>query len=120
MTLKHKNSSKWAKRNLKRGLAIQDEGTRAAIAEQLHTHEILTRKMKSMNSDSSSDDEDDDSEFSDGSNEEGASEVKLVEKAKQKTQKLIEEDEELPNSGVLSLPFMVFSCLYINFLIGNN
>lgn len=108
MTLKHKNSSKWAKRNLMRGLAIQDEGTRAAIAEQLHTHEILTRKMKSLNSDSSSDEEDDDGESSDGSDKEGASEAKLLEKAKQKTQRLMEDDEDLPTSGVLSLPFMVY------------
>ncbi|CAM8897049.1 unnamed protein product [Rhodiola kirilowii] len=105
MTLKHKNTAKWAKRNLKRGLAIQDEGTRAAIAEQLHKHEILTRKMKSMNSDSSSDNDEED-EYSDGSDE-GVSEAKLLEKAKQRIHKVLEEEDELPNSGVLSLPFMV-------------
>ncbi|KAK8946668.1 hypothetical protein KSP39_PZI006388 [Platanthera zijinensis] len=35
MTLKHKNSSKWAKQILKRGLKAQDDGTRTAIADQL-------------------------------------------------------------------------------------
>ncbi|MBA0563088.1 hypothetical protein Golob_008091 [Gossypium lobatum] len=104
MILKHKNKSKWARRILERGLNAQDEGTRAAMAEQLHQHALLTRKINtvkdsSSSSDSSSDDDDE------GSNEDRASE--LLEKAKEKTLKVLEDDEELPNSGVLSLPFMV-------------
>ncbi|CAK9175337.1 unnamed protein product [Ilex paraguariensis] len=108
LTLKHKNSSKWAKRILKRGLDVQDEGTRAAVAEQLHQHALLTRKINSMKENSGSDDisdEDDDDEISDGSNETGAS--KLLEKAKEKTRGVLEEADEMPKSGVLSLPFMV-------------
>ncbi|KAK9281752.1 hypothetical protein L1049_004657 [Liquidambar formosana] len=109
MTLKHKNSSKWAKRILKRGLSVQDEGTRAAIAEQLHRHALLSRKMNSMkDSSSSSDDsgdEDDDDEIAAGSDQDGAS--KLLAKAKEKTLQVLEEEDEIPNSGVLSLPFMV-------------
>ncbi|XP_044508878.1 U3 small nucleolar RNA-associated protein 14-like [Mangifera indica] len=113
MTLKHKNSSKWAKRILKRGLNTQDEGTRAAIAEQLNQHAILTRKMNSMKdsssssssgSDDSSDEEDIDRNSAD-SEEDGAS--KLLAKAKEKTLKILEDEDEIPNSGVLSLPFMV-------------
>ncbi|MBA0834423.1 hypothetical protein Goarm_006780, partial [Gossypium armourianum] len=104
MTLKHKNKSKWARRILERGLNAQDEGTRAAMAEQLHQHALLTRKINtvkdsSSSSDSSSDDDDE------GSNKDRAS--VLLEKAKEKTLKVLEDDEELPNSGVLSLPFMV-------------
>ncbi|GMI69439.1 hypothetical protein like AT4G02400 [Hibiscus trionum] len=104
MTLKHKNKSKWARRILERGLNAQDEGTRAAMAEQLHHHALLTRKINTVNdsssgSDSSSDEDDE------GSNEDRASE--LLEKAKEKTLEVLEDDEELPNSGVLSLPFMV-------------
>ncbi|KAA8539257.1 hypothetical protein F0562_025949 [Nyssa sinensis] len=108
MTLKHKNSSKWAKRILKRGLNVQDEGTRGAISEQLHQHALLTRKMNSMKDSSSSDessDEDDRDEISAGSDQDVAS--KLLERAKEKTLEVIEEDDEVPKSGVLSLPFMV-------------
>uniref|UniRef100_A0A5B7CB94 U3 small nucleolar RNA-associated protein 14 n=1 Tax=Davidia involucrata TaxID=16924 RepID=A0A5B7CB94_DAVIN len=108
MTLKHKNSSKWAKRILKRGLTVQDEGTRTAISEQLNQHALLTRKMNSMKDNTSSDessDEDDRDEISAGSDQDVAS--KLLERAKEKTLEVIEEDDEMPKSGVLSLPFMV-------------
>ncbi|CAN4097332.1 unnamed protein product [Withania somnifera] len=108
LTLKHKNSSKWAKRILKRGLDVQDEGTRAAIAEQLNQHALLSRKannMKESSSNEESSDEDDLDETSDGSDEDAA--LKLLKKAKEKTAEVLEADEELPASGVLSLPFMV-------------
>ncbi|KZV33098.1 hypothetical protein F511_03364 [Dorcoceras hygrometricum] len=108
MTLKHKNSSRWAKRILERGIDAQDEGTRVAFAEQLSKHAELTRKMSSMNKSSSSDEssyEDDSDDVADGSDLDKTS--KLLINAKEKTRKLLEEDEELPHSGVLSLPFMV-------------
>lgn len=116
MTLKHKNSSKWAKRILKRGLDVQDEGTRAAITEQLHQHALLTRKMHSMKDTSSdeSSDEDDFDENSAGSDEDGAS--KLLAKAKEKTLEVLEEEDKIPDSGVLSLPFMVIFRVFL--LIG--
>ncbi|XP_026385176.1 U3 small nucleolar RNA-associated protein 14 homolog A-like isoform X2 [Papaver somniferum] len=108
MTLKHKNSSKWAKRAIRRGLANQDEGTRAAISNQLNQHAILTRKMKSMNDSSSSDDssdfDDDDDLEAVANNDEP---LKLVNKAKEKTLKILEDEDEAPKSGVLDLPFMV-------------
>ncbi|MQM16357.1 hypothetical protein Taro_049311 [Colocasia esculenta] len=109
MTLKHKNSSKWAKRIMKRGLNAQDEGSRAAIAEQLQQHALLTRKINSMkdtsSSEDSSDDDEDDDELPDEALSGGAS--KLLTRAKEKTLKVIEEEDEMPKSGVLSLPFMV-------------
>lgn len=106
MTLKHKNSSKWAKRILKRGLKVQDDGTRTAIADQLHQHTLLTRKMNSMNENSSSDEssDNDSDELSPGSDNEGVS--KILKKAKDKTIKAMEEEDEIPKSGVFSLPFM--------------
>ena len=107
MTLKHKNSSKWAKRILKRGLDVQDEGTRAAIAEQLHQHALLTRKMKSMKDNSSSDDSSDEDDGDDISDSDQDRASKLLERAKEKTLGVIKEDDEVPKSGVLSLPFMV-------------
>lgn len=115
MTQKHKNSSKWAKRILRRGLDIQDEGTRAAISEQLHQHALLTRKMNSMKENTSSDDssdEEDDIDISDISDQGRA--PKLLEKAKEKTLEVIEEEDEVPKSGVLSLPFMVFLIVILN------
>uniref|UniRef100_A0A803L0C6 Uncharacterized protein n=1 Tax=Chenopodium quinoa TaxID=63459 RepID=A0A803L0C6_CHEQI len=106
MTLRHRNQGKWAKRVLERGLSKQDEGTQAAIAEQLNLHNLLTRKMNSMKDGSSSDDSsDEDEEDMYSSDEEGAS--KLLAKAKEKTIKIMEQEDEVPDSGVLSLPFMV-------------
>lgn len=110
MTLKHKNSSKWAKRIKKRGVNVQDEGTRAAIKEQLHQHALLTRKMNSMKegSSSSSDEGSDYDDNVDDSSDQGEA-SQLFEKAKEKTLQVIGEEDEEPNSGVLSLPFMVIS-----------
>ncbi|XP_050363298.1 uncharacterized protein C57A7.06 [Argentina anserina] len=109
MTLRHKGGSKWIKRIKERGVDVQDDGTRAAIAEQQHLHAQLTRKMNSMkDSDTSSDDisdDDDDDDIGISSDDEGRA-SKLIEKAKEKTLKLLDEDVEVPNSGVLSLPFM--------------
>ncbi|PRQ26398.1 putative small-subunit processome, Utp14 protein [Rosa chinensis] len=106
MTLRHKGSSKWAKRIKERGLDVQDDGTRAAIAEQQHLHAQLTRKMNSMkDSDTSSNDTSDDDDVDVNSDDEDRA-SKLLEKAKEKTLKLLNEDNEVPNSGVLSLPFM--------------
>ncbi|KAL6649907.1 hypothetical protein ACP70R_014131 [Stipagrostis hirtigluma subsp. patula] len=101
MTLKHKNTSKWAKRILKRGLDVQDEGTRAAIAAQLQQNTLLTRKMNSMKDGSSSSEE-----SSDDDEEEDESEAKLLNRGKEKILKVLEEDNEIPKSGVFSLPFM--------------
>ena len=112
MTLKHKNNSKWAKRILKRGLSVQDEGTRDAITAQLQQHALLTRKMNSVKNDSSSSDEssdDGDDEDDDGS--------KLLNRGKEKILKVIEEDNVIPKSGVFSLPFMVRLQFYIVVLL---
>jgi hypothetical protein len=46
LTLKHKNTSKWARRALKRGVGVMDAGTKAAIAEQLQMGEQLRRKIE--------------------------------------------------------------------------
>ncbi|XP_024026216.1 uncharacterized protein C57A7.06 [Morus notabilis] len=107
ITLRHKSGSKWAKRIKERGLKAQDEGTRAAIAEQQHQHSLLTRKMNSMN-DTSSSEESSDGDESDGySSGEQDRTSRLLEEAKEKTLKVINEEDEVPNSGLLSLPFMV-------------
>ncbi|KAK7393177.1 hypothetical protein VNO78_21682 [Psophocarpus tetragonolobus] len=107
MTLRHKNNNRWAKRIFKRGLNSQDEGTRAAICEQLQRHDELTRKMHSMKGSSSSSEhtsDEDEDENSAGSDQDRA--YKLLGKAKEKTMEVLEEEDEVPESGVFSLPFM--------------
>ncbi|KAF3539064.1 hypothetical protein F2Q69_00021470 [Brassica cretica] len=103
MTLKHKNTGKWAKRMISRGLNVKYDGTKAAIAEQLQMNANLSRKMNSMRDGSSSDESDDEEEFNDGSDEDTPS--RLIAKAKEKTLKAL-EDDEVPNAGLMSLPFM--------------
>ncbi|KAJ4876595.1 U3 ribonucleoprotein (Utp) family protein [Raphanus sativus] len=100
MTSKHKNKGKWAKRMRRLGLDVKYDGTRAAIAEQLQMNANLSRKMNSMRDGSSSDESDDDEEEL---NEDTLS--KLIAKAKEKTMKALEDDEVL-NSGLMSLPFL--------------
>ncbi|CAI9094847.1 OLC1v1030653C1 [Oldenlandia corymbosa var. corymbosa] len=101
MGLVHKNNLEWAKCILKCGLDVQDEGTRAAISEKLYQHAILTRKINSLKDSSDKDESDIDLGPDDPS--------ALLKTAKEKTLEAMEEDEELPNSGVASLPFMVRS-----------
>lgn len=60
MTLKHTNTSKWVKHQLKRG-TLADNETRGAIAEQLRRGEELRRKVRTAHSDDEDDDDDDDS-----------------------------------------------------------
>ncbi|GJW40403.1 U3 small nucleolar RNA-associated protein 14 homolog A-like protein [Tanacetum coccineum] len=107
LTLKHKNTSKWAKRIKKRGFDIQDDGTRAAIAEQLQQHALLTRKRNSMHDDDSSDASSDDDDEDISEDEDDASKLKLLERGKKRTLEVLGEDDDEPKSGVLSLPFMV-------------
>ncbi|KAI8972069.1 small-subunit processome [Pilobolus umbonatus] len=55
MTLKHKNTSKWAKRALARGQL--DEGTREALMEQLRRGDELRKKMEGESSENEGDDD---------------------------------------------------------------
>lgn len=93
---------------LSRGLNIRYDGTRAAISEQLQFNATLSRKMNSTHDGSSSDESDDEEELNDGSDQDTPS--KLIAKAREKTLKTV-EDDEVPNSGLLSLPFMVILAL---------
>jgi U3 small nucleolar RNA-associated protein 14 len=66
MTLRHKNSGKWAQDMLRHG---RGEETRQALAEQLSRHEELKRKIAGDQNRSDSDlseDESDDSDVSEG------------------------------------------------------
>ncbi|KAJ0791057.1 putative small-subunit processome, Utp14 protein [Helianthus annuus] len=108
MTLKHKNTSKWAKRIKERGLHVQDDKTIDAMKEQNKIYADLTRKRNSMHDDDDSSDDimDDDEDIS--GDDDDASELKLLEKGKKRTLEVLEEDDDdMPKSGLLSLPFMV-------------
>ncbi|XP_026410164.1 U3 small nucleolar RNA-associated protein 14-like [Papaver somniferum] len=82
-----------------------DEGTRVAISNQLNQHAVLTRKINNMKDSSSSSDVEDDDDLEAVAEQDGP--LKLLTRAKEKTLKIIEEEDEAATSGVLSLPFMV-------------
>lgn len=106
MTLKHKNTGPWAKRMLRHGLNKKYDGTQAAISEQLQVNDTLSRKMNSTKDESSSDESE--AELNDGSDQDTC---KLIAEAKEKTLKAV-EDDEVPISGLMSLPFMVILTLF--------
>lgn len=114
MTLRHKSSSKWTRRIKERGFDVQDEGTRVAIAEQQATHAQLTRKINSMKDDSSSSSEDSSDEENLEENPDQDRPSRLLEAAKNKAFKVINEEDEVPISGLLSLPFMVGFVVYFS------
>ena len=58
LTLKHKNTSKWARRALKRGMDVMDEGTKAALQEQLALGEQLRRRVEGVARGSSGEEDD--------------------------------------------------------------
>ncbi|KAI8639865.1 small-subunit processome [Parasitella parasitica] len=91
MTLKHKNTSKWAKRALARG--TQDEGTRDAIMEQLRRGEELRRRIDGDDSD----DEDSDEQLED--------DEAYVKNQLKKLHDEISQDTP-PTKGLLGMKFM--------------
>ncbi|KAG0563345.1 hypothetical protein KC19_8G023100 [Ceratodon purpureus] len=110
MTLKHKNTSRWARRILKRGLKAHEDGSRDAIMEQLRAHSMLTKKIQSADfsdseaSSSSSSDEEGDEEAA----ATGKGKSKMLAKAKAATFEALQFDEEAeaPKTGLFALPFM--------------
>jgi U3 small nucleolar RNA-associated protein 14 len=112
MSLKHKNTSKWARQQLKAG--GQHSSVRAAIGEQLRIGDELRRKASRPDGERGGGDSDDDSDSSDESDgEEGDEEG--IEKAKAATQTLIlgiEADGKKADSkgasagGLMGMKFM--------------
>lgn len=90
MSLKHKNTSKWAKRMLRRGKNV-DIDTRRALSEQIRVGDDLKKKMLWNNSD-----------------DEGDGDEDLLNQAKRiltETEKDTSLDKE-PEKGLFSLSFM--------------
>ena len=101
LTLKHKNTGKWAKQMLKAKLGGHNTSVRQAVAEQLRLNQALTRKMDSMrDEEDSSSEEEEDEEAETGKDRRAASVAALEELVNE------EEGTELPSKGLFSLPFM--------------
>ena len=107
LTLRHKNTSRWARRALKRGMAVMDDGTKQALGEQLRISEALKRKVEMA--DASEESESESSSLSDGDAgaDDGGAPPKSA-KAKAAVLRELEEDPEaaLPEKGLFALPFM--------------
>ena len=113
--LKHRNTSRWAKRAIKKGIAHLP-GTREAMAEQHRLAQQLKQKVNAPGDDSSDEDganRDSESEFESGSEEEEEDPEQRRKRAKQKALDALYQanggDEDLPeglSKGVFALPFM--------------
>jgi U3 small nucleolar RNA-associated protein 14 len=84
LTLKHRNTSKWVKHQLRRGIQA-DDATRSAIADQLRRGEDLRRKMNAVDSDEDDLDEDDDED------EEGDAASRLQKRLEKQASALVTE-----------------------------
>jgi len=92
ISLKHKNTSKWAKRVLRRGGAIDGE-TRKALSEQIRIGDDLRKKMLGTRDDDDDDDDDDDEKMD------------LLEEAKLIVADTQKDDDEA-KKGIFNLAFM--------------
>ncbi|GAX85472.1 hypothetical protein CEUSTIGMA_g12888.t1 [Chlamydomonas eustigma] len=110
LTLRHRNTSKWARRALKRGVEVMDAGTKEALAEQLRLGQSLRRKIEGK--DEVNEDSDDEISSSEGGEDGTLGDVRvkkgLSAKAKAAALDLItgDADAPLPKKGLFSLPFM--------------
>ena len=115
MLLKHKNTSRWAKRAIRKGLAHLP-GTKEAIAEQLRLGQELRRKIGiggergegETYDDQSEDSETDASDSDDAPLDDQQAERKRLAKAKTLTLKAIEQgtQDAETQGGLFALPFM--------------
>eukprot|EP00884_Botryococcus_braunii_P004424 jgi/Botrbrau1/13983/Bobra.117_2s0013.1 len=109
-TLRHRNTSRWSKRILRRGALAIDEGSKAAIEEQLRMHQELRRKLAPQEGEES----DEDGEASSGNSSEGeeaagqkpARNAKAVEQLRSLLEQGEGEGEGEKPKGLLGLPFM--------------
>lgn len=108
MSLKHKNTSRWAKRILKRGIKAHEDGSRDAIVEQLRTHSMLTRKIQSAGGSSSEESSSEEEEAAEAGPAVGRK-SEILAKAKVQTLQALQGDgdADVPTTGLFALPFMV-------------
>ena len=115
MLLRHKNTSRWAKRAIKKGIAHL-AGTREKLQEQLRVGQRLKEKIEGSrgttsdgdDDDESTDAESDDDDGGDGANDPVAERKRRL-KAKAAALKAIEEGEDAvdgADESLFKLPFM--------------
>ncbi|KAJ3300996.1 hypothetical protein HDU76_005910 [Blyttiomyces sp. JEL0837] len=109
MTMKHKNTGKWAQRMLKRSGG--DEETRQALMEQLSKNHALTRKIAGLESDEDEDDLDIDDEDLDADLDPAEAEAAARSRALAELgvmQAEIENDASsaVPKKGIFAMKFM--------------
>jgi len=99
VTLRHKNTGKWARRMLQRGNDVNEE-TRQAIIDQLNQHENLKRKIQDAGDDS------DEFDSNDEIYDDNAALIK--EKALSQLNKMEDDidNEEKPQKGIFAMKFM--------------
>jgi U3 small nucleolar RNA-associated protein 14 len=118
MLLKHKNTSRWAKRAIRKGLAHLP-GTKEAIAEQLRIGQELKRKIgiggggggdegDESSETEASDEDDEDDEPSAGPLSDAVAERRRLARAKTQTLRAIQDGEKASEEegGLFALPFM--------------
>ncbi|KAG2441194.1 hypothetical protein HYH02_010038 [Chlamydomonas schloesseri] len=117
LTQRHRNTSRWARRALKRGQLEVDPGTKAALAEQILLGQQLKRKIEGRRGSGSEDEGDSDASTSasDGEGGEGAGGGGGGAKAGGRVRSAALEllagggpagGEDAPKKGLLALPFM--------------
>ncbi|TPX70881.1 hypothetical protein SpCBS45565_g01475 [Spizellomyces sp. 'palustris'] len=105
MTLKHKNTGKWAKQMLNR--KDGDPETHRAVMEQLDKHEALKRRITGFESDESEYDDSDEENYDGNSevDEEGARRKALASFDKIE-EEMDQEEANAPQTGVFAMKFM--------------
>uniref|UniRef100_A0AAV1U6N2 U3 small nucleolar RNA-associated protein 14 n=1 Tax=Peronospora matthiolae TaxID=2874970 RepID=A0AAV1U6N2_9STRA len=107
LTLKHRNTSKWVKHQLRRGIQA-DDATRSAIADQLRRGEELRRKMNTVDDDDEDELDVDDDE---GDDDEGDAASRLQKRLERQANALVMEidadtEEAGKKRGLQGMKFM--------------
>ncbi|KAF5840649.1 Utp14 protein-domain-containing protein [Dunaliella salina] len=117
LTLKHRNTSRWARRALKRGATLHDPGTKAAIADQIQIGQALKRKIEGgRDSDSEGSTEASTSASEDDEQKGGGNKPKpqTMSRAKALAMEMMAggghqgggDEQQQPKKGLFGLPFM--------------
>uniref|UniRef100_A0A6U9R434 U3 small nucleolar RNA-associated protein 14 n=1 Tax=Picocystis salinarum TaxID=88271 RepID=A0A6U9R434_9CHLO len=102
LTLKHRNTSRWARRALKKGLHNSKPGVKEMLVEQMRIGEGLRQKILGKDGSGDSSGSESDEHAVEGEDVDGGNL-----KFKSETLKLLESGElDMPERGLFTLPFM--------------
>lgn len=108
MTLKHRNTSRWAKRQIKKGLNKQS-GSKEAVEEQLRIGEELMKRVDRRRADENEVEEEEGAAGTSSEGENGEEGKQAEPKTKCEALEVLQSgtpSEELPSKGLFSLPFI--------------